>query len=111
MAVGSHFVPGMPARLRVRRAGAAEGLPLALLQDARWQTRQGGERFQRAAGTPPRSLKKQFQAAAVPAWSRDAPLLFSADGQLLFVPGLGTDARALTQPGQPRVSLAWVSAG
>jgi tRNA(Ile)-lysidine synthase len=110
--VGSHAVPGMPARLRVRRVGAAaEGLPLALLGDARWQARQGGERFQRAAGTPPRSLKKQFQSAAVPAWSRDAPLLFSADGQLLFVPGLGIDARALARPGQPRVSLAWVSAG
>jgi tRNA(Ile)-lysidine synthase len=109
--VGSHPVPDTPARLRVRPAGAAEGLPLALLRDARWQARQGGERFQRASGTPPRSLKKQFQAAAVPAWSRDAPLLFSADGQLLFVPGLGIDARALAQPGQPRVSLAWVPAG
>jgi tRNA(Ile)-lysidine synthase len=109
--VGSHPVPDTPARLRVRPAGAAEGLPLALLTDARWQARQGGERFQRASGTPPRSLKKQFQAAAVPAWSRDAPLLFSADGQLLFVPGLGIDARALAQPGQPRVSLAWVPAG
>jgi tRNA(Ile)-lysidine synthase len=90
------------------RASRSGGLPLALLQGAQWRARAGAERFQRAAGTPPRSLKKQFQAAGVPAWSRDAPLLFAADGTLLFVPGLGTDARALAAPGTPRVSLDWV---
>jgi len=67
----------------------------------------GGERFQRAPGTPPRSLKKQFQAAGVPAWQRDAPLLFSADGRLLFVPGLGLDARAVAAPGEAQVALSW----
>jgi tRNA(Ile)-lysidine synthase len=92
--------------LRVRSSRGA-GVPLALLVGAQWRTRAGAERFQRAAGTPPRSLKKQFQAAGVPAWSRGAPLLFAADGMLLFVPGLGTDARALAAPGTPRVSLAW----
>ncbi len=103
---GTHPVPGAQAALRVR-ASRVGGLPLALLQGAQWRARAGAERFQRAAGTPPRSLKKEFQAAGVPAWSRDAPLLFAADGSLLFVPGLGTDARALAAPGSPRVSLAW----
>jgi tRNA(Ile)-lysidine synthase len=84
------------------------GLALRLLQGARWVDRQGGERFQRAPNTPPRSLKKQFQAAAVPAWARDAPLLVAADDALLFVPGLGIDARAAAAPGRPRVSLDWV---
>jgi tRNA(Ile)-lysidine synthase len=84
------------------------GVPVALLRDARWQARSGGERFQRATGTPPRSLKKQFQAAGVPAWQRDAPLLYSADGRLLFVPGLGIDARVLAAPGEVQCSLAWV---
>jgi tRNA(Ile)-lysidine synthase len=84
------------------------GVALTDLQGARWQPRQGGERFQRAPGTPSRSLKKQFQAAAVPAWQRDAPLLWAADGRLLFVPGLGIDARALAAPGEPQCSLAWV---
>lgn len=88
---------------------AAGGIPRRLLDGAQWKPRQGSERFQRAPGTPPRSLKKQFQAAGVPAWSRDAPLLVAADGTLLFVPGLGMDARALAAPGAPRVSLEWVS--
>ena len=84
------------------------GIALTILRDAQWRSRSGGERFQRAAGTPPRSLKKQFQAAGVPAWQRDAPLLFAADGRLLFVPGLGIDARAQAAPGEPQCSLAWV---
>jgi tRNA(Ile)-lysidine synthase len=91
-------------------ATAEGGVPQALLAEAQWRPRSGSERFQRAPGTPPRSLKKQFQAAGVPAWMRDAPLLFAADGSLLFVPGLGTDARALARPGRPRVRLAWVNA-
>jgi tRNA(Ile)-lysidine synthase len=104
---GLHRVPGTDARLRVRAVLRA-GLPLRLLDQARWQAREGGERFQRAGKTPARSLKKQFQAAGIPAWSRTAPLLVAQDGMLLFVPGLGTDARALAATGGPRVSLEWV---
>jgi tRNA(Ile)-lysidine synthase len=94
--------------LRVAKV-ASGGIPRALLTGARWLPRQGGEQFQRSAGTPPRSLKKQFQAAGVPAWSRSAPLLVASDGTLLFVPGIGIDARALAAPGTPRVSLEWVT--
>jgi tRNA(Ile)-lysidine synthase len=83
------------------------GIALDLLRDAQWRARCGGERFQRAPGTPPRSLKKQFQAAGVAAWQRDAPLLFSADGRLLFVPGLGIDARALAAAGEAQCALSW----
>jgi tRNA(Ile)-lysidine synthase len=104
--IGAHDVPGQGASLRVSKANTG-GMPLALLQNAQWRAREAAQQFQRAPGTPPRSLKKQYQAAGVPAWSRDAPLLVSAEGQLLFVPGLGTDARALAAPGRPRVSLLW----
>jgi tRNA(Ile)-lysidine synthase len=104
---GVHRVPGAPAAVRLRTA-AADGLPKLLLQGARWQARQGGEQFQGEPGRPPRSLKKQFQAAGIPAWARAAPLLVAADGTLLFVPGLGIDARALALPGHPRVSLEWL---
>jgi tRNA(Ile)-lysidine synthase len=104
--VGLHAVPGFAAWLRVAKARGA-GMPLALLHGATWCAREARQQFQRAPATPPRSLKKQYQAAGVPAWSRDAPLLVSSDGRLLFVPGLGTDARALAAPGQPRVSLSW----
>lgn len=105
--VGRHRVPGIAAWVRVQSQAQA-GLPRALLRGARWQPRQGAERFQGQPGRPPRSLKKQFQAAGIPAWSRSAPLLVAADGALLFVPGLGMDARALAAPGSPRVSLEWV---
>ncbi len=104
--VGTHAVPGIAASLRVSKTRSS-GMPLALLHNATWRAREAAQQFQRAPATPPRSLKKQYQAAGVPAWSRDAPLLVAAHGQLLFVPGLGMDARALAAPGQPRVSLSW----
>jgi tRNA(Ile)-lysidine synthase len=106
--IGVHAVPGFAASLRVSKTRSG-GMPLVLLHDATWRAREAAQQFQRTPATPPRSLKKQYQAAAVPAWSRDAPLLVSTDGQLLFVPGLGTDARALVATGQPRVSLSWES--
>lgn len=71
--------------------------------------RRGAEQFQRALATPPRSLKKQFQAAGVPAWQRQAPLVWQGD-RLLYVPGLGIDARCLGQPGEPQWHLTWLAA-
>ena len=103
---GLHVVAGQAGALRVVAAQTG-GVSLDCLRGALWRERSGGERFQRAAGTPPRSLKKQFQAAGVAAWQRAAPLLFSTDYRLLFVPGLGIDARALAAPGQPQFTLSW----
>ncbi len=103
---GPPDAPGFaPYYLRVVEEG---GIATALLAGAEWRARAGGERFQRAPGTPPRSLKKQFQAAGIARWQRDAPLLFSADGRLLFVPGLGIDARAVALPGEPQQAVAWL---
>ena len=85
----------------------AQGLDLAQLRHCELRARRGGERFQRAAATPPRSLKKQFQAAGIAAWQRDGPLLYSA-GQLLFVPGLGIDARRYAPPGSAMLGLRWL---
>lgn len=79
---------------------------------AQWLTRlsardrQGGEQFQATPGGIPRSLKKQYQAAAVPAWQRHGPLIWSGE-QLLFVPGLGLDARCLAPAGQAQWALQW----
>ena len=102
---GRHALPGWGGELvatRVKR----DGIPLAWLGALTLRAREGGEQFQAGLGRPPRSLKKQYQAAAVPAWERDGPLVYSG-GQLLFVPGLGIDARAIGLPGQAQVSLAW----
>ena len=79
---------------------------------AQWLTRlsardrQGGEQFQATPSGIPRSLKKQYQAAAVPAWQRRGPLIWSGE-QLLFVPGLGLDARCLALAGQAQWALHW----
>lgn len=96
----------LPGGTLVVAAAAQGGIPLSLLNQCTWQPRVGGEQFQLAPGRPARSLKKQFQSLAVPAWQRHPFLLWSGD-VLVFVPGLGLDARACALPGEPRVSLAW----
>ena len=42
----------------------------------------------------------------MPAWMRDGPLVYSG-GQLVFVPGLGLDARVIALPGQAQALLSW----
>jgi tRNA(Ile)-lysidine synthase len=86
---------------------AEGGVSLAWLGHLTVHERAGGEQFQAGFGRPPRSLKKQFQAAALPEWARQGPLL-SSGGQLIFVPGLGIDARAVAWPGQPQMTLKWL---
>lgn len=110
---GSYELHGWSGRLQVEWVDAAgEGLALARLQRVQVRPRTGGESFQRAAGSLPRALKKQFQAAGVAAWQRQGPLLYDASGVLLFVPGLGLDARCVTGPDAagPRVVLRWLAA-
>jgi len=56
----------------------------------------GGERLQPDRRRPRRTLKNLFQEAGVPPWQREnLPLLFSGD-DLVWVPGLGIDARFQT---------------
>lgn len=104
---GRYRLPGGHGTLLVRRVPEG-GVPLAWLAQAEWRARTGGERFQAGLGRPARSLKRQYQAAGIPAWQRDVPLLYSG-GQLVFVPGLGLDARVIGLPGQVLVSLAWLA--
>jgi len=99
-------LPGWAGALHVE-AAAERGVPLAWLAHATLQERVGGEQYQAGVGRPPRSLKKQFQQASLPAWERDGPLVYSG-GQLVFVPGLGLDARVLGMPGQALIDLRWV---
>ena len=55
--------------------------------------RSGGERLQPDPKRPRRTLKNLFQEAGVPPWERERlPLLFCGD-ELVWVPGLGVDAR------------------
>ena len=71
------------------------------------RVRAGGEQFQLQPAGTARSLKKQYQALGVPTEGRDGPLLVDAAGALLFVPGLGIDARAWAPPGAPQWGIRW----
>jgi tRNA(Ile)-lysidine synthase len=105
---GRHALPGWRGTLEARRVKEG-GIPLAWMAHLELRPRQGGERFQAGFERPARSLKKQYQSAGVPAWEREGPLVYSG-GQLLFVPGLGIDARVIGLPGQAQMSLRWIGA-
>jgi tRNA(Ile)-lysidine synthase len=104
---GRHALPGWGGTLIVRRVRSG-GVPFAWLAQLDLRAREGGERFQAGVGRPPRSLKKQYQSAGIPQWQRDGPLLYGG-GQLVFVPGLGIDARVFGLPGQAQARLEWHS--
>lgn len=102
---GRYRLPGWGGELVVSRTREG-GVHSAWLARLELRPRSGGEQFMAGIGRPARSLKKQYQAAEVPAWERDGPLVYSG-GQLVFVPGLGIDARVLALPGQPQLRLRW----
>jgi tRNA(Ile)-lysidine synthase len=106
---GCYRLPGWSGQLQVTRV-RDNGVPLAWLARIDLKPREGAETFQAGAGRPPRNLKKQFQSAGVPAWARNGPLIYSG-GQLVFVPGLGLDARVIGMAGQALMSLHWLPAG
>ena len=72
------------------------------------RARAGGEQFLLRPAGVARSLKKQYQALGIAADGRDGPLLFGGDGALLFVPGLGVDARAWAADGAPQWGIRWL---
>lgn len=102
---GTYRLPGWDGSLQVCRS-PGRGVALGQLADLELRPRGGGERFAAGIGRPSRSLKKQYQSAGVACWERDGPLIFSA-GQLVYVPGLGLDARVMGPPGQDTVDLRW----
>jgi len=102
---GIYRLPGWRGALVATRVREG-GVPAAWLARLDLRPRTGGEQFQAGIGRPPRSLKKQYQSADVPPSERDGPLVYSG-GQLVFVPGLGIDARVIALPGQPQFALRW----
>ena len=107
--VGRYALPAWGATLCVTEVTDG-GIAVDLLKAVCLRQRAGSERFQLHPAGPPRSLKLQFQAKAVPAWERHGPLLVAAEGPLLFVPGLGADARCLAPAGMPQRQLQWLPA-
>ena len=103
---GRFAVPAWHGSFEVR-AVHGDGLDPRRLRHCELRPRQGGEQFQRSQRSLPRSLKKQFQAAGVPAWLRDGPLVY-AGNELLYVPGLGVDARNQAPAGSSMLGLSWL---
>jgi tRNA(Ile)-lysidine synthase len=101
-----YALAGWDGTLEVFATGERGIAPHRLAQvEAR--VRAGGEQFQLQPAATARSLKKQYQALGIPAEGRDGPLLFDAAGALLFVPGLGVDARAWAPPDAPQWGIRW----
>lgn len=103
---GTYRLAGYHGRLRVARV-TSRGVALRRLGELRVVARSGGEQFQIDRARPARSLKKQYQSLAIPAGERNGPLLYVAH-ELIFVSGLGIDARAWAQPEEAQVSLTWI---
>ena len=68
--------------------------------------RGGGERFKPHALRPSKTLKRLFQEAGIAEFERAALPLVWRDGRLIYVAGLGADAR-LVEAGGERVRLEW----
>jgi tRNA(Ile)-lysidine synthase len=105
---GVYPLPRWGGAIEVRRV-ATGGVLASALVACLLRPRTGGERFQARAGGVSRSLKKQYQAAAIPAWERDGPLVFAGE-RLLFVPGLGIDARWFAEGSGRGMALRWLPA-
>lgn len=100
-------IPELGGELRFRPALgkgiAASAKPLHV------RLRSGGERLQPDPQRPRRTLKNLFQEAGVPPWERDRlPLLFRGE-DLVWVPGLGIDARFRAATGRAGVVPQWIS--
>jgi len=91
-------------QVRIAKCG---GVPAIGPVSWRVQPRTGGERWQAHGAGVPRALKKQFQTLGVPPWARQGPLVWQGDA-LLWVPGLGVDARSRAADGAPQWALSLV---
>jgi tRNA(Ile)-lysidine synthase len=97
-------LPALGGELRFRRA---RGKGIDASTSLRVKLRSGGERLQPDPRRPRRTLKNLFQEAGVPPWERDrVPLLVCGD-DLVWVPGLGVDARYQARKNAPGVLPEW----
>jgi tRNA(Ile)-lysidine synthase len=105
---GVYTLPQWRGAFEVMRT-TETGVPASRLKACRVAARNGGEQWQHRPRSVPRSLKKQYQAAGVAVWQREGPLLYAGE-QLVFVPGLGLDARVCAQAPHGRravLALQW----
>ena len=87
-------LPELGGELRFRRR-RGEGIDDRFVTKGKLavKLRSGGERLQLDAKRPRRTLKNLFQEAGVPPWERERLPLIYCGGDLVWVPGVGTDCR------------------
>jgi len=101
-------LPQLGGELRFRKTRGA-GIDASKIEgkEVTVRLRSGGERLQLDARRPRRTLKNLFQEAGVPPWERERlPLLYCAS-KLVWVPGLGVDARFHAARGARSVVPSW----
>lgn len=101
-------LPALGGELEFERV-RGEGVAVAKLkgQAVQLRLRRGGERLQPDARRPRRTLKNLFQEAGLPSWQRDRlPLLFCGE-DLVWVPGIGVDARYRAPSGAAGLVVRW----
>ncbi|MBI4123893.1 MAG: tRNA lysidine(34) synthetase TilS [Betaproteobacteria bacterium] len=98
-------IPALGGEL-VFRLARGKGID-ATHQRLQVRLRSGGERLRPDARRPRRTLKNLFQEAGVPPWERERlPLLFSGE-QLVWVPGVGVEARYQARADAPGMVPEW----
>jgi len=100
-------LPGLGGELSFRRA-LGTGIDASRMKgEVTIRLRSGGEKLQPDEHRPRRTLKNLFQEAGVPPWERDRlPLLYCED-HLVWVPGLGIDARFRAPRGVRGLVPSW----
>jgi len=103
-------LPSLNGELWFKRV-RGQGLDSALLRRNSFEVRlrSGGERLRTDARRPSRTLKNLFQEAGVPPWQRGRlPLLFCGE-DLVWVPGLGVDAKYASPDRSSGIEPEWRS--
>jgi tRNA(Ile)-lysidine synthase len=103
------LLPALGGELRSRRV-QGRGIDGALLKKKSFQVRMraGGERLRTDARRPSRTLKNLFQEAGVPPWERERMPLIFCGKDLVWVPGLGVDAKYLSAGRAPGIVPRWL---
>ena len=100
-------IPALGGELRFRAVRGKGFLRNLSVEGLSIRLRSGGERLQPDPRRPRRTLKNLFQEAGVPPWERERlPLLVRGD-EVVWVAGLGVDARYRAAKNAPGVLPEW----
>jgi tRNA(Ile)-lysidine synthase len=104
---GRHRIDAWGGEFAVERVEEG-GIPVATASRLELRARAPRDAFQAGPRRPPRSLKLQFQERGVAPALREGPIVARRDdGAIVFVPGLGIDARARAPSGPAQVEIEW----